>query len=100
MCIRDSIEGDPEQMWEKFLPVLEKKGETDDMDYKHNVYVYQTEWANRVAADYGSVFQPITDYMNTGAPTSMPVSYTHLGHFRKARKSSLRTCLLYTSRCV
>lgn len=65
------IEGDPEQMWEKFLPVLEKKGETDDMDYKHNVYVYQTEWANRVAADYGSVFQPITDYMNTGAPTSM-----------------------------
>lgn len=49
------IEGDPEQMWEKFLPVLEKKGETDDMDYKHNVYVYQTEWANRVAADYGSV---------------------------------------------
>ena len=34
------IEGDPEQMWEKFLPVLEKKGETDDMDYKHNVYVY------------------------------------------------------------
>ena len=41
------------------------------MDYKHNVYVYQTEWANRVAADYGSVFQPITDYMNTGAPTSM-----------------------------
>ena len=65
------IEGDPAQMWEKFLPVLEKKGETDDMDYKHNVYVYQTEWANRVAADYGSVFQPITDYMNTGAPTSM-----------------------------
>lgn len=51
-------EGDPEQRWEKFLPVLEKKGETDDMDYKHNVYVYQTEWANRVAADYGSVFQP------------------------------------------
>ncbi|MFR1638991.1 MAG: hypothetical protein ACLSVD_07315 [Eggerthellaceae bacterium] len=47
-----------------------EKGETDDMDYKHNVYVYQTEWANRVAADYGSVFQPITDYMNTGAPTS------------------------------
>ena len=65
------IEGDPEQMWEKFLPVLEKKGETDDMDYKHNVYVYQTEWANRVAADYGSVFQPITDYMDTGAPTSI-----------------------------
>ena len=53
------IEGDPSKCG-KFLPVLEK-GETDDMDYKHNVYVYQTEWANRVAADYGSVFQPITD---------------------------------------
>lgn len=65
------LETDPETNWQKFLPVLEKKGQTDDMDYKHNVYVYQTEWADRVAADYGAVFQPITDYMNTGAPTSM-----------------------------
>lgn len=65
------IEGDPESKWAKYQPVLEKKGQTDDMDYKHNVYVYQTEWADRVAADYGAVFQPITDYMNTGAPTSM-----------------------------
>ncbi|BAK45640.1 hypothetical protein EGYY_26390 [Eggerthella sp. YY7918] len=65
------IEGDPEEKWQKYVPVLEKKGETDDMDYKHNVYIYQTEWADRVAQDYGAVFQPITDYMNTGAPTSM-----------------------------
>ena len=65
------LEVDPETNWQKFLPILEKKGETDDMDYKHNVYVYQTEWADRVAADYGAVFQPITDYMGTGAPTSM-----------------------------
>ncbi len=65
------IPGDPEEKWQKFLPILEKKGETDDMDYKHDVYLCQTEWADRVAADYGAVFQPITDYMNTGAPTSM-----------------------------
>ena len=65
------IEGDPETKWQAYQPVLEKKGETDDMDYKHNVYVYQTEWADRVASDYDAVFQPITDYMNTGAPTSM-----------------------------
>ena len=65
------IEGDPEEKWKAYQPVLEKKGETDDMEYKHRVYVYQTEWADRVAADYGAVFQPITDYMNTGAPTSM-----------------------------
>ena len=65
------LDVDPEANWEKFVPVLEKKGETDDMDYKHDVYVYQTEWADRVAADYGAVFQPITDYKDTGAPTSM-----------------------------
>jgi len=65
------IEGDPEEKWKAYQPVLEKKGETDDMEYKHNVYVYQTEWADRVATDYGAVFQPITDYMDTGAPTSM-----------------------------
>lgn len=44
--------GDPEQMGGSCR--AREKGETDDMDYKHNVYVYQTEWANRVAADYGS----------------------------------------------
>ncbi|WP_417351436.1 FAD-dependent oxidoreductase [Gordonibacter pamelaeae] len=65
------IEGDPETKWQAYAPILEKKGETDDMDYKHNVYLYQTEWADRVATDYGAVFQPITDYMDTGAPTSM-----------------------------
>ncbi|MEG0376521.1 MAG: FAD-binding protein, partial [Raoultibacter sp.] len=65
------IAGDPEEKWQKYAPVLEKAGETDDMDYKHSVYIYQTEWADRIAQDYGAVFQPITDYMNTGAPTSM-----------------------------
>ena len=65
------IEGDPETKWQAYAPILEKKGETDDMDYKHNVYLYQTEWADRVATDYGAVFQPIPDYMHTGAPTSM-----------------------------
>ena len=65
------IEGDPEEKWQKYLPVLEKKGETDDMDYKHNVYVYQTEWADRVADDYGAKFQPLEAYKDTGAPTSM-----------------------------
>ncbi|RDB64662.1 FAD-binding dehydrogenase [Gordonibacter sp. 28C] len=65
------IPGDPEEKWQAYLPVLEKKGETDDMDYKHNVYVYQTEWADRVAADYGGVFQPLEAYKDTGAPTSM-----------------------------
>ena len=65
------IEGDPEAMWEKFLPVLEKQGKTDDWDYRHDVYVSQTEWADRVYTDYGSVFQPLSDYKDTGAPTSM-----------------------------
>lgn len=65
------IAGDPEEKWQKYAPVLEKAGETDDMDYKHAVYIYQTEWADRISQDYGAVFQPITDYMNTGAPTSM-----------------------------
>ena len=65
------IAGDPEEKWKAYEPVLEKKGETDDMEYKHKVYVYQTEWADRVAADYGGVFQPLADYKDTGAPTSM-----------------------------
>lgn len=73
------IEGDPAAMWEKYAPVLEQKGETDDMEYKKNVYLYQTEWADRVAADYGSVFQPMEDYMNTGAPTSMMLPGRGLG---------------------
>lgn len=65
------IEGDPEEKWKAYAPVLEKQGQTDDMEYKHHVYVYQTEWADRVAADYGGKFQPLADYKDTGAPTSM-----------------------------
>lgn len=65
------VEGDPVASWEKYAPVIEKKGETDDMEYKKNVYLKQTEWADRVEADYGAQFQPLEDYMNTGAPTSM-----------------------------
>ncbi|MEG1561113.1 MAG: FAD-dependent oxidoreductase [Raoultibacter sp.] len=73
------IQGDPEEKWKKFQPVLEKAGETDDMEYKHQVYVNQTEWADRVAADYGAEFQPITDYMNTGALTSMLLPKNGIG---------------------
>ncbi|MEG2948302.1 MAG: FAD-dependent oxidoreductase [Raoultibacter sp.] len=73
------IEGDPEEKWKKYQPVLEKAGQTDDMEYKHQVYVNQTEWANRVAADYGAEFQPITDYMKTGAPTSMLLPKNGIG---------------------
>ncbi|MEG1517600.1 MAG: FAD-binding dehydrogenase, partial [Raoultibacter sp.] len=36
-------------------------------------------WANRVAADYGAEFQPITDYMKTGAPTSMLLPKNGIG---------------------
>lgn len=73
------IEGDPEASWEKYLPVLEKQGETDDLDYKHDVYVYQTEWADRVSADYGGEFQPLGDYKDTGAPTSMLLPKNGIG---------------------
>lgn len=65
------IPGTVEEKWEKYAPILEKGGEVDDMEYKKNVYIYQTEWANRIAADYGGKFQPLTDYKDTGAPTSM-----------------------------
>ncbi len=65
------IPGTVEEKWEKYAPVIEKAGETDDMEYKKNVYLYQTEWANRVYQDYGAKFQPLADYKDTGAPTSM-----------------------------
>ncbi|WP_303202400.1 FAD-dependent oxidoreductase [Raoultibacter timonensis] len=73
------IDGDPEANWEKYLPVLEQAGETDDLDFKHNVYVYQTEWANRVNSDYGGEFQPLDDYKDTGAPTSMLLPKNGIG---------------------
>lgn len=76
---RAGIEGDPEAAWEKYAPIIEKKGETDDMEYRKNIYLTQTEWANRVEADYGAVFQPLEDYMNTGAPTSMLLPGKGLG---------------------
>ncbi|MEG1397496.1 MAG: FAD-dependent oxidoreductase [Raoultibacter sp.] len=73
------IQGDPEEKWKKYQPVLEKAGETDDMEYKHQVYINQTAWADRVVADYGAEFQPITDYMNTGALTSMLLPKNGIG---------------------
>lgn len=73
------IEGTVEERWEKYAPILEQKGETDDMEYKKAVYLGQTEWADRVAADYGAQFQPLEDYMNTGAPTSMLLPGRGLG---------------------
>ena len=76
---RAGIEGDPAEKWEKYAPVLEQKGETDDMEYKKNVYLYQTEWADRVEADYGAQFQPLDDYKDTGAPTSMLLPGRGLG---------------------
>ena len=65
------IPGTAEEKWAKYAPVLEKAGNTDDMEYKKNVYLYQTEWANRVYQDYSAKFQPLTDYKDTGAPVSM-----------------------------
>lgn len=73
------IEGDPVASWEKYLPVIEKSGNTDDIEYKKNVYLYQTEWADRVSADYGGEFQPITDYKDTGAPASMLLPKNGIG---------------------
>lgn len=58
-------------MWEKFLPVLEKRARpttwttsTTSTSTKPNG---RTAWPPTTVP----VFQPITDYMNTGAPTSM-----------------------------
>ncbi|MFR4802626.1 MAG: FAD-binding protein [Eggerthellaceae bacterium] len=76
---RAGIEGSVEEKWEKYAPVLEKKGETDDMEYKKNVYLGQTEWANRVEADYGAQFQPLEAYKDTGAPTSMLLPLNGIG---------------------
>lgn len=76
---RAGIEGSVEEKWEKYAPVLEKKGETDDMEYKKNVYLGQTEWANRVETDYGAQFQPLEAYKDTGAPTSMLLPLNGIG---------------------
>ena len=76
---RAGVESDPEAMWEKYAPIIEKKGETDDMEYKKNIYLTQTEWANRVEADYGAQFQPVEDYKDTGAPTSMLLPLNGIG---------------------
>lgn len=76
---RAGIEGNPEEKWEKYAPILEKKGETDDMEYKKALYLYQTEWANRVEADYGAQFQPLDAYKDTGAPTSMLLPLNGIG---------------------
>ncbi|MEG0791503.1 MAG: FAD-dependent oxidoreductase [Gordonibacter sp.] len=65
------IPGTAEEKWAKYAPVLEKAGETDDLEYKKNVYLCQTEWADRVYQDYGAKFQPLAEYKDTGAPTSM-----------------------------
>ena len=65
------LEADMEKKWEAYKPVLEKAGTTEDFDYRHTLYLSQTEWADRVYTDYKAVFQPISDYMKTGAPTSM-----------------------------
>lgn len=43
MQLDAGIPGDLEEKWAKYQPVLEKRGGTDDMEYKHQVYVYQTE---------------------------------------------------------
>ncbi|MEG2530635.1 MAG: FAD-binding protein, partial [Raoultibacter sp.] len=65
------IKDDPEEKWTKIMkPALEKMGTIDDMDYKHLIYLYPTEWADRIVDGYGAEFQPITDYMDTGAPLS------------------------------
>lgn len=65
------IDGDPEKNWEQYKSYFEGLGTVEDLDYKHDVYVTGTEWADRVRKDYGAVFQPLEDYKDTGAPTSM-----------------------------
>lgn len=79
MQLDAGIEGDPEANWEMYQPFYEEMGTVQDMDYKKDVFLTGTEWANRVMADYGSEFQPLEDYKDTGAPTSMLLPKNGIG---------------------
>ena len=61
--------GNLEETWARFEPKYVDNPEVNDVAFKKAVFLAQTEWVNRVYQDYGAEFQPLEDYMNTGAPT-------------------------------
>lgn len=77
------IPGDPRREVKAYLPVLGSVGETDDMDYKHNVYV--PDGRGKIAwppIDGGKFSSPWSSSWHTGVPTSMLLLPEHVKYRR------------------
>ena len=60
--------GDINEAVKAFEPGWKENPEINDLEYKKQVFIAQTEWVDRVYQDYGAQFQNMNEYIPDGVP--------------------------------
>ncbi|WP_139651878.1 FAD-dependent oxidoreductase [Raoultibacter phocaeensis] len=73
------IEKSAEDAWKERKAELEEEGDANNLRFKQNLIMAQTEWVDRVARDYGAQFADPREYSIEGAADSVVIPKKGIG---------------------